>query len=121
MTPRKFLVKGVPLHLFYFLKAFAMLRTNRLLASNLAILNRQSIRTIAVQQRCLSTDQKPAPQEQPAPEKYGKFRSPPTSLGVNEPPVVDHNNWLQRKKQKLRDFVDYEKAFAAHAAERRYL
>ncbi|KAF1806262.1 ATP10 protein-domain-containing protein [Mucor lusitanicus] len=97
-----------------------MLRTNRLLASNLAILNRQSIRAIAIQQRCLSTDQKPA-QEQPAPEKYGKFRSPPTSLGVSEPPVVDHNNWLQRKKQKLRDFVDYEKAFAAHAAERRYL
>lgn len=95
-----------------------MLRTNRLLASNLAAINRQSIRAIAVQQRCLSTDQT---QQQPAPEKYGKFRSPPTSLGVNEPPVVDHNNWLQRKKQKLRDFVDYEKAFAAHAAERRYL
>lgn len=94
-----------------------MLRTSRLLPSSVSLANRQLIRAITVQQRCLGTE----PKQQQAPEKYGKFRSPPTSLGVKEPPVVDHNNWLQRKKQKLRDFVDYEKAFAAHAAERRYL
>jgi ATPase complex subunit ATP10 len=98
-----------------------MLRTNRLLSLNLSLINKQTLRAIAIQKRCLTTDQKEPQPQQPAPEKYGNFRSPPTSLGVNEPPVVDYNNWLQRKKQKLRDFVDYEKAFAAHAAERRYL
>ncbi|KAI9303173.1 ATPase assembly factor ATP10 [Cunninghamella echinulata] len=51
----------------------------------------------------------------------GKFREAPDVIGLKEPPVVDKNSWLQRKKQKLRDFTDYEKAFAAHAAERKHL
>ncbi|ORX56849.1 hypothetical protein DM01DRAFT_1334406 [Hesseltinella vesiculosa] len=51
----------------------------------------------------------------------GKFRDTPAILGLREPPVVDKQTWLQRKKQKLQDFTDYEKAFAAHAAERRHL
>ncbi|ORY93375.1 ATPase assembly factor ATP10 [Syncephalastrum racemosum] len=48
-------------------------------------------------------------------------RQPPTALGAREPPMVDKTGWLQRKKQKLRDLTDYDKAFAAHAAERRHL
>ncbi|KAI8976997.1 ATP10 protein-domain-containing protein [Mycotypha africana] len=55
------------------------------------------------------------------PPKYGKFRQPPASLGSTEPPVIDQNTWFQRKKQALKDFTDFDKAFAAHAAERRYL
>ncbi|KAI8359127.1 ATPase assembly factor ATP10, partial [Choanephora cucurbitarum] len=70
--------------------------------------------------RLLTTATPDQPQET-KPEKYGTFRSAPTIVGVRDPPVVDHNTWLQRNKQKLRDFVDYEKAFAAHAAERRHL
>lgn len=87
------------------------------------LVNAHTIKTIATSQsRYLTTPAATKPtEEQPKPEKYGVFRSPPTSLGVQDPPVVDYNNWIQRKKQKLRDFVDYEKAFAAHAAERRYL
>lgn len=48
-------------------------------------------------------------------------REAPTVLGAREPPMVDKTGWLQRKKQKLRDLTDYDKAFAAHAAERRHL
>ncbi|CDS04784.1 hypothetical protein LRAMOSA07314 [Lichtheimia ramosa] len=48
-------------------------------------------------------------------------RQPPTVLGVREAPIVDRAGWFERKKQKLRDLTDYEKAFAAHAAERRHL
>ncbi|KAF7722331.1 Mitochondrial ATPase complex subunit atp10 [Apophysomyces ossiformis] len=48
-------------------------------------------------------------------------REPPEVLGIRDPPIVDKSGWLQRKKQKLRDMTDYEKAFAAHAAERRHL
>ncbi|CAO3636253.1 unnamed protein product [Cunninghamella blakesleeana] len=57
----------------------------------------------------------------PTPPSMGKFREAPDIIGLREPPVVDKNSWLQRKKQKLRDFTDYEKAFAAHAAERKHL
>lgn len=57
----------------------------------------------------------------PIPPSMGKFREAPDVIGLKEPPVVDKNSWLQRKKQKLRDFTDYEKAFAAHAAERKHL
>ncbi|KAI8647947.1 ATP10 protein-domain-containing protein [Parasitella parasitica] len=96
-----------------------MLKTSKLLSSSQrSFISRQTISAISSQKRYLATEQKPPPlPQQSTPEKYGQFRSPPTSLGVNDPPVVDHNNWLQRNKQKLRDFVDYEKAFAAHAAE----
>lgn len=48
-------------------------------------------------------------------------RQPPTVLGVREAPIIDRSGWFERKKQKLRDLTDYEKAFAAHAAERRHL
>lgn len=87
------------------------------------LVNTQTIKSIATSQsRYLTTPTADkSKEEQPKPEKYGIFRSAPVALGVQDPPVVDHNNWVQRKKQKLRDFVDYEKAFAAHAAERRYL
>ncbi|KAI8328243.1 ATP10 protein-domain-containing protein [Chlamydoabsidia padenii] len=61
-----------------------------------------------------------SPPEAPPP-LLGQFREAPSILGARDPPVVDKNSWLQRKKQKLRDFTDYEKAFAAHAAERRHL
>ncbi|KAI9496036.1 ATPase assembly factor ATP10 [Zychaea mexicana] len=49
------------------------------------------------------------------------FRQPPAVLGLREAPNVDRHGWIDRKKQKLRDLVNYEKAFAAHAAERRHL
>ncbi|KAI8879447.1 hypothetical protein K501DRAFT_226590 [Backusella circina FSU 941] len=78
------------------------------------LLKRQTIGAIS-QTRFLATE---APTK---PEKYGTFRQAPSGIGAREPPVVDHQNWFQRKKQKLRDFTDYEKAFAAHAAERRHL
>lgn len=91
----------------------------RLVNNNL--IRKQVVKNLTIQSlRPLTTNVEKTPQA-PPPEKYGTFRDPPTSLGVKDPPVVDHNNWLQRKKQKLRDFTDYEKAFAAHAAERRYL
>ncbi|KAG0169262.1 Mitochondrial ATPase complex subunit atp10 [Apophysomyces sp. BC1034] len=48
-------------------------------------------------------------------------REPPSVLGVRDPPVVAKDSWLQQKKQKFKDMTDYEKAFAAHAAERRHL
>jgi ATPase complex subunit ATP10 len=63
----------------------------------------------------------PPPEAPAKPQKYGVFRQAPLAIGARDPPVVDHQNWFQRKKQKLRDFTDYEKAFAAHAAERRHL
>jgi ATPase complex subunit ATP10 len=86
------------------------------------LVNQQTIKAIAVQHgRFLSTAPKEEKKEQPPPPQYGTFRTPAASLGVLDPPVVDHNNWIKRKQQKLRDFVDYEKAFAAHAAERRHL
>lgn len=86
------------------------------------LINQNTLKTFtAVQGRFLSTAPTTEQNEQPKPEQYGVFRSPADSLGVRDPPVVDHNNWLKRKQQKLRDFVDYEKAFAAHAAERRHL
>jgi ATPase complex subunit ATP10 len=85
------------------------------------LVNQQTFKTIATSQsRYLTTETQPQT-DQPKHEQYGTFRSPASSLGVNDPPVVDHNNWLKRKQQKLRDFVDYEKAFAAHASERRHL
>ncbi|KAI8069411.1 ATPase assembly factor ATP10 [Gongronella butleri] len=61
-----------------------------------------------------------APVAPQAPQR-GTFRPTPSILGLREPPVVDKQSWLQRKKQKIKDFTDYEKAFAAHAAERRHL
>ncbi|CAO3700116.1 unnamed protein product [Rhizopus stolonifer] len=54
-------------------------------------------------------------------KKYGAFRAAPQGLGLLEPPEVDRSKWLQRKQQKLRDLGNYEKAFAAHAAERQHL
>ncbi|KAI9263042.1 ATPase assembly factor ATP10 [Sporodiniella umbellata] len=54
-------------------------------------------------------------------KKYGAFRPAPEGLGLLEPPEVDRSQWLQKKKQKLRDLGNYEKAFSAHAAERQYL
>lgn len=94
-----------------------MLRT-RILSQRLV--NQHSLKAIGVQPiRFLTTaptDEKAGP-----PPQYGTFRTPAAALGVLDPPVVDHNNWIKRKQQKLRDFVDYEKAFAAHAAERRHL
>ncbi|CEI97699.1 hypothetical protein RMCBS344292_11826 [Rhizopus microsporus] len=54
-------------------------------------------------------------------KKYGAFREAPRGLGLVNPPEVSHGTWIQKKKQKLRDLGDYEKAFAAHAAERQYL
>lgn len=54
-------------------------------------------------------------------KKYGAFREAPRGLGLVDPPEVSHGTWIQKKKQKLRDLGDYEKAFAAHAAERQYL
>ncbi|KAI8142118.1 ATPase assembly factor ATP10 [Fennellomyces sp. T-0311] len=49
------------------------------------------------------------------------FRAAPTVLGLRQAPIVDRHGWLDRKKQKLRDLTDYDKAFAAHAAERKHL
>ncbi|KAI9028863.1 ATP10 protein-domain-containing protein [Phycomyces nitens] len=49
------------------------------------------------------------------------FRQPPSVVGALDAPMVDRNGWLDRKKQKLRDITNYDKAFAAHAAERRHL
>jgi len=46
---------------------------------------------------------------------------PPTVLGVKERPIPDRNSWVGRQKQKLQDLTNYEKAFASHAEERRYL
>ncbi|SAM05493.1 hypothetical protein [Absidia glauca] len=70
--------------------------------------------------RLYSSTPPPAAAAAPPP-LLGKFREAPTIVGARDPPVVDKHTWLQRKKQKLRDFTDYEKAFAAHAAERRHL
>lgn len=97
-----------------------MLSTSRFLSAR--VLNRQSLKIVALNQtRHLSSAPPTADPQLAKPEQYGTFRSPAEVLGVRDPPVVDHNNWLKRKQQKLRDFVDYEKAFAAHAAERRHL
>lgn len=97
--------------------------TTRLLSGRL--LNRQSLKIVVINQTRYLTSSAPSTPEstpqQAKPEQYGTFRSPADSLGVRDPPVVDHNNWIKRKQQKLRDFVDYEKAFAAHASERRHL
>ncbi|CAO3599996.1 unnamed protein product [Absidia cylindrospora] len=72
--------------------------------------------------RLYSTPSDPSPSEKPEETPlFAKFRDAPSILGARDPPVADKNTWLQRKKQKLRDFTDYEKAFAAHAAERRHL
>ncbi|KAI9486010.1 MAG: ATP10 protein-domain-containing protein [Benjaminiella poitrasii] len=96
-----------------------MLRT-RFIVKRLIEKN-QITRNFAVSQYRLFATESPSSKDQPKFEKYGAFRNPPEVLGMKDPPVVDHYNWVQRKKQKLRDFVDYEKAFAAHAAERKYL
>ncbi|KAI9357810.1 hypothetical protein BD770DRAFT_388368 [Pilaira anomala] len=91
--------------------------TTRILSQRLVQQN--VVKSIAIRARYLSTKET-EPAQGPPPE-YGTFRKAATSFGVLDPPVVDRNNWLQRKQQKLKDFVDYEKAFAAHASERRHL
>ncbi|KAH8550286.1 ATPase assembly factor ATP10 [Umbelopsis sp. PMI_123] len=48
-------------------------------------------------------------------------RQPPTVLGVKERPVPDRNSWVGRQKKKIQDLTDYDKAFASHVEERRYL
>lgn len=48
-------------------------------------------------------------------------RQPPSVLGVKERPIPDRNSWVGRQKQKLQDLTDYDKAFASHVEERRYL
>ncbi|KAI7905517.1 ATP10 protein-domain-containing protein [Cokeromyces recurvatus] len=86
------------------------------------LINKNQItRNFGIVQCRLMATKTPSTKDQPEFEQYGTFCNPPEALGMRDPPVVDHNNWIQRKKQKLRDFVDYEKAFAAHAAERKYL
>ncbi|KAI8979941.1 hypothetical protein BDB01DRAFT_249035 [Pilobolus umbonatus] len=97
-----------------------LLRTTLLSASRVA--NRNSMR-LAVQPRFLSTPppNKDTKEEIPKPEKYGVFREPPSALGLAELPELDKNTWMERKKQKLKDLANFDKAFAAHAAERRYL
>ncbi|KAI8054962.1 ATPase assembly factor ATP10 [Gilbertella persicaria] len=92
-----------------------------MLRNTTRIISPRRLQRPGFQYRFLTTEAPEQQQEQQKPERYGAFRSAPSSLGVRDPPVVDHNNWIQRNKQKLRDFVDYEKAFAAHAAERRHL
>ncbi|KAG2175388.1 hypothetical protein INT43_001035 [Umbelopsis isabellina] len=54
-------------------------------------------------------------------DKIEPKRQPPTVLGVKERPIPDRNSWTGRQKQKLQDLTNYEKAFASHAEERRYL
>lgn len=94
--------------------------TRRFLSKSL--INNQVWKTLSVQPtRFLTTQAPEQATPEKTPEKYGAFRNPPTSLGVKDPPVVDHNTWLQRKKQNFKDLTNYEKAFAAHAEERRYL
>lgn len=93
--------------------------TTRILTQRLV--QQHTVKAFASKARYLTTNTKETEPAQGPPPEYGKFRAPATSFGVLDPPVVDHNNWLKRKQQKLKDFVDYEKAFAAHASERRHL
>ncbi|KAI8388501.1 ATPase assembly factor ATP10 [Radiomyces spectabilis] len=79
--------------------------------------------TIPTARRCLATkanDDSTNKKEQQV-DEWKPLRDPPTVLGLRDPPVADRSSWLQRKTQKIKNFTDYEKAFAAHAAERRHL
>ena len=60
-------------------------------------------------------------QEEEKEEPSKEMRTAPKVLGLRQTPVVDRHGWLERKKNKLRDLTDYDKAFQAHAAERRHL
>jgi hypothetical protein len=66
-------------------------------------------------------DPKTEPKTDAKPAENTPKRQPPTVLGVKERPVPDRNSWVGRQKQKLQDLTNYEKAFASHAEERRYL
>ncbi|KAL0075108.1 subunit ATP10 of the mitochondrial F1F0 ATP synthase [Phycomyces blakesleeanus] len=82
--------------------------------------NINGIRTTAlITQRLLSVKTDPTADQKAEQPKF--FRQPPSVVGALDAPTVDRNGWLDRKKQKLRDITNYDKAFAAHAAERRHL
>lgn len=76
-----------------------------------------SLRTLQPIARRLYTTETTEEKEQ----EQKPFREPPVVLGLREPPIVDKSGWLERKSRKLKDLTDYDKAFAAHAANRRYL
>lgn len=97
-----------------------MLRTAIL--SSTKIISRNVLST-TTQYRLLTTatPKKESNEDLPKPELYGHFREPPTVLGVIELPEVNNNDWIQKSKQRVKDMVNYEKVFAAHAAERKYL
>ncbi|KAI7865875.1 ATP10 protein-domain-containing protein [Spinellus fusiger] len=61
------------------------------------------------------------PPNSPPKQEPGFFRQPPPVIGALDPPTVDRGTWLQKGKQKLRDMTDYDKAFLAHANQRRHL
>ncbi|KAG2183928.1 hypothetical protein INT44_008939 [Umbelopsis vinacea] len=63
----------------------------------------------------------PTPKDEPKPTEDAPKRQPPSVLGVKERPIPDRNSWVGRQKQKLQDLTDYDKAFASHVEERRYL
>ena len=66
-----------------------------------------------------TNQQQPKLKQEEEPSK--ETRTAPKVLGLRQAPVVDRHGWLERKKNKLRDLTDYDKAFQAHAAERRHL
>jgi hypothetical protein len=63
----------------------------------------------------------PPSKNEPKPTDAAPNRQPPTVLGVKERPVPDRNSWVGRQKKKIQDLTDYDKAFASHVEERRYL
>jgi hypothetical protein len=63
----------------------------------------------------------PTPKNEPKSTDNAPNRQPPSVLGIKERPIPDRNSWVGRQKQKLQDLTDYDKAFASHVEERRYL
>ncbi|KAI7858660.1 ATPase assembly factor ATP10 [Circinella umbellata] len=83
---------------------------------------RCGIRTPIIQhayKQMYTTNQQPPKIKEEEPSK--ELRTAPKVLGLRQTPVVNRDGWLERKKNKLRDLTDYDKAFQAHAAERRHL
>jgi hypothetical protein len=63
----------------------------------------------------------PTPKNEPKATEDAPKRQPPSVLGIKERPIPDRKSWVGRQKQKLQDLTDYDKAFASHVEERRYL
>lgn len=82
---------------------------------------RQILTPLALSARTFATAPPKNAEKDGKNDKIEPKRQPPTVLGVKERPIPDRNSWTGRQKQKLQDLTNYEKAFASHAEERRYL